>query len=75
MYDIGDPYVIYRINVTVQQLDYRQRSTEEAEGSEEFTPVWRTVGYAVIGPERIGENTNNRRSGLSSGPEVRTSIY
>ena len=80
MYDIGDPHVLYRINVTVQQLTYTQQITdlEEADSetsdskTEKVAPkeVWHTVGYAIIGPERIGDNTNRQKTGTSSGPEV-----
>ncbi len=83
MYDIGDPHVLYRINVTVQQLSYIQQTTVESDSeasdseisdSTKVVPkeVWHTVGYAIIGPERIGDNTNRQKPGTSSGPEVRS---
>ncbi len=77
MYDIGDPHVLYRINVTVQQLTYTQQTadleeTDSETKTEKVAPkeVWHTVGYAIIGPERIGDNTNRQKTGTSSGPEV-----
>ena len=73
VYDIGDPYILYRINVTVQQLDYHQIGDgEEIAGQEKATStkVWRTIGYATIGPEMIGDNTNRKKPGVTSGPEV-----
>ena len=74
VYDIGDPYLLYRINVTVQQLDYYRKSSEEDSESDESREVWRTVGYATIGPERIGDNTNRKKPGVTSGPEVLHSL-
>ena len=72
MYDIGDPYLLYRINVTVQQLDYHRKEDTE---SDEPREVWHTIGYATIGPERIGDNTNRKKPGVTSGPEVFHSLY
>ena len=70
IFDIGDPYITYKINVTVQQLDYNKRSYS-TESPEE---VWKTVGFAEIGPQRIGDNTErgveDLPRGVSSGPQV-----
>ena len=54
---------MYRINVTVQQLDYREDSGRD---------VWSTVGYATIGPQRVGDNTDRKKPGTTSGPQVTT---
>ncbi len=64
VFDIGDPYVSYTINVTVQQMDFRTI----AGGT-----TWSTVGYAEIGPERLGDNTDRNNLGTSSGPKVHNS--
>lgn len=61
MFEPLNPYVSYKINVTVQQLEYRNSFGED---------VWRTVGYAVVGPETIGQNTNQNQVGKSSTPSV-----
>jgi len=74
--DIGDPYLIYRINVTVQQLDFKMKTKKN--GKKVEREVWTTVGNAVIGPERRGDNTNRKANGKTSGPEVcttRASLY
>ena len=65
MYEINDPYVTYQINITVQQLSFVY-SIES--GQEE--KVWSTIGYAIVGPERIGQNTNANQVGATSGPMV-----
>lgn len=51
---INPPYLTYKINVTVQQLDYKRKDTNG-----KMTSVWSTVGFAEIGPEKIGQNTNS----------------
>ena len=66
MFEIGSPYLTYQINVTVQQLDYR-RKTHDAEEKE----VWSSVGFAEIGPERVGQNTNTHQRAKTSSPKVR----
>lgn len=65
VFEINDPYVTYKIEVLVQQLDY-ERYNDKGEKEN----VWVTVGKAEIGPQRIGQNTQNRTSGRSSGPSV-----
>ena len=32
--------------------------------------MWRTIGYAEIGPDNIGQNTNQNQVGKSSGSNV-----
>ena len=71
VFEIGDPFLTYQINVTVQQYDTRVR-VEEA--SEETREVWNTLGYATVGPERPGDNTANNKDGKTSTPMVRTYI-
>lgn len=64
-----EPYIVYKINVTVQQLDYARIS----EDPDDSVDVWRTIGYVTVGPENIGDNTANvYRSGNTSGPQVAT---
>ena len=63
---IEDPYVTYKINVTVQQLDYQLIAT----GNKDKRDIWKTIGYAEIGPQRIGQNTANNQKGTTSGPKV-----
>lgn len=70
--------MLYRINVTVQQLDYHKiGDSEEMVGEEKTTStkVWRTIGYATIGPEMMGDNTNRKKSGVTSGPDVNNIIF
>ena len=64
MFDISDPYIAYRINVTVQQMDY---TTKSEDGTK---TVWKTVGYATIGPQMHIDNTNRKKPGVTSGPQV-----
>lgn len=66
MFDISDPYIAYRINVTVQQMDYTTKS-EDGDGTK---TVWKTVGYATIGPQMHIDNTNRKKPGVTSGPQV-----
>ena len=66
MFIIEDPYVTYKINVTVQQLDYQLIAT----GNKDKRDIWKTIGYAEIGPQRIGQNTANNQKGTTSGPKV-----
>ena len=73
MYDIGDPYVTYNINVTVQQFDFKTTSygdEQEGEQEQEGKEVWSTVGYAEIGPQRMGDNTQRQNKAKTSGPQV-----
>ena len=70
MFDIEDPYVSYKINITVQQLDYQQNQYDENGLETEPKDVWKTVGYAEIGPQRVGQNTNQNQVGETSGPQV-----
>lgn len=65
MFIINDPYLTYKINVTVQQLDYQRINTT---GMKE--DVWRTIGNAEIGPQKIGQNTAQDQAGQASGPMV-----
>ena len=67
VFEIGDPFLTYQINVTVQQYDTRVRVEE---GSEETREVWNTLGYATVGPEKPGDNTGNNHVGKASTPMV-----
>ena len=70
IFEVGDPYTTYKINVTVQQLDYNQRAYDKSATTEE---VWKTVGFAEIGPQNIGDNTargDKLLDATSSGPQV-----
>ena len=69
VYEIGDPYLTYKINVTVQQLDYQERSYKKGK-NQKLKDIWYTVGYAEIGPERMGQNTDQNQVGKTSGPKV-----
>ncbi len=64
VYDIGDPYLLYRIKVTVEQLAYTQ---SEAGGEQ----VWNTIGEVTVGPERIGNFVDSEDI---SAPRVRIYI-
>ncbi len=55
VYEIGDPYLLYRIKVKVDQLIYTQQG---AHGRQ----VWDTVGEATVGPERIGNAVDSDSS-------------
>lgn len=70
-FEILEPYIVYKINVTVQQLDYSKVSDDP----DDKVDVWRTIGYVTVGPEKIGDNTaNSYKSGHTSGPQVATPI-
>ena len=66
MCEIRTPFLVYTVNVTVQQLDFKSKGEDGQEGED----VWRTVGYVEIGPRRIGDNTARKHKGKSSGPQV-----
>ena len=66
MFEPQRPYVTYKINVTVQELDYRDTSSLNGVSRN----VWKTVGYAIVGPETPGQNTNQNQVGKSSTPNV-----
>lgn len=66
VFEALQPYITYKINVTVQELDFNRVTTEGA--SED---VWRTIGFAEIGPDNIGQNTNQNQVGSTSGPNVK----
>ena len=65
VFEIGEPFLTYQINVTVQQYDTMVRV-----GSDETKELWHTIGYATVGPERPGDNTANRQTGKTSTPKV-----
>ena len=68
-FEILEPYIIYVINVTVQQLDYSKVSDDP----DDKVDVWRTIGYVTVGPQNIGGNTANAyKEGFTSGPQVTT---
>jgi len=63
-----EPFLTYKINVTVQQLDY---SRLEDDSGDDEVDVWRTIGYVIVGPHKIGDNTaNSYGPSDSSGPQV-----
>ena len=66
MCEIRTPFLVYTVNVTVQQLDFKSKGEDGEEGKD----VWKTVGYVEIGPRRIGDNTARKHKGKSSGPQV-----
>ena len=70
IFRVEPPYLTYKINVTVQQLDYNRRG---ADGK--TTGVWSTVGFAEIGPEQIGQNTNTNQFAKTSSPQVQSIIH
>lgn len=74
VFEVKDPYLSYKINVTVQQLDYKEYYTNLVNNKNEKRDIWRTVGFAEIGPETIGQNTNQNQVGKASGPEVSKNI-
>ena len=65
VYEIGDPYVTYQINVTVEQVSHTYENNIG-----QVQEVWSTIGYAIVGQERIGQNTNHNQDGDASGPMV-----
>lgn len=65
--EIRDPFLTYTVNVTVQQLELELRDNSGKEGKRE---VWKTVGFAEIGPQRFGDNTQRKNPGKTSGPQV-----
>ena len=66
-FEVMEPFLTYKINVTVQQLDYSVLE-DDADGEGD---VWRTIGYVVVGPHKIGDNTaNSYGPSDSSGPQV-----
>uniref|UniRef100_A0A1X7UMY0 Generative cell specific-1/HAP2 domain-containing protein n=1 Tax=Amphimedon queenslandica TaxID=400682 RepID=A0A1X7UMY0_AMPQE len=68
VFEVLQPYITYTINVTVQELDYKREIFGRGGGTED---VWRTIGYAEIGPDRIGQNTNQNQVGKSSGTNIK----
>ena len=77
VFDVGDPYIAYRINVTVQQVDYTATATKsknddstKSENADSPKTVWKTIGYATIGPQMHTDNTNRKKPGVTSGPQV-----
>jgi len=67
-FEVMKPFLTYKINVTVQQLDYS--SLEDDPGDVEID-IWRTIGYVVVGPQKVGDNTaNSYGPSDSSGPQV-----
>lgn len=65
-FEVLEPFLTYKINVTVQQLDYSRLGADDGEAD-----VWRTIGYVVVGPHKIGDNTANTYGPSdSSGPQV-----
>ena len=63
MFEVEEPFVTYKINVTVQQLRKPLYKDEEEK--------WVTVGFAQIGPEQQGANIQGSlQDGTSSGPQV-----
>lgn len=71
VFDVGDPYIAYRINVTVQQVDYTATATK-SKNDDSTKTVWKTIGYATIGPQMHIDNTNRKKPGVTSGPQVYT---
>lgn len=71
MCEIRTPFLVYTVNVTVQQLDFKSKGEDGQEGED----IWRTVGYVEIGPRRIGDNTARKHKGKSSGPQVCYQLY
>jgi hypothetical protein len=67
VFEVNQPYLSYRVNVTVQELQYITRNLS----TNQLNEVWKTVGYAVIGPQTIGQNTNQNQVGETSGPNVK----
>ena len=65
VFEIGEPFLTYQINVTVQQYDTMVRVD-----TDEVRELWHTIGYATVGPERPGDNTANRQTGETSTPKV-----
>ncbi|XP_065882454.1 hapless 2-like [Dysidea avara] len=67
-FEVMEPFLTYKINVTVQQLDYSVLE-DDADGEGD---VWRTIGYVVVGPHKIGDNTaNSYGPSDSSGPQIK----
>lgn len=60
--------------MTVQQVDYSVPATESAKNDQSATKtVWKTIGYATIGPQMHIDNTNRKKPGVTSGPQVHAS--
>lgn len=69
VFDVGDPYIAYQINITVQQVDYTAPATK-SKNQDSTKIVWKTIGYATIGPQMHIDNTNRKKPGVTSGPQV-----
>lgn len=52
-------------------MDYTV-ATKSEDGSK---TVWKTVGYATIGPQMHIDNTNRKKPGVTSGPQVCQKSY
>ena len=67
-FEVMEPFLTYKINVTVQQLDY---SNLEDDPGDDEVDIWRTIGYVIVGPQKVGDNTaNSYGPSDSSGPQV-----
>eukprot|EP00731_Ephydatia_muelleri_P027288 Em0019g161a len=65
IFEIGNPYVTYWINITVERLGYMAKA---ADGRQ--MPVWSTVGSTLIGPQNIGDNTASKKNSTTDVPEI-----
>lgn len=65
---IGNPYLIYTIRVTLQQLNFEtvQNGTQRLLKKQ----IWRTIGNTFVGPQRESHNIPEVRKGNSSSPQV-----
>lgn len=67
VHDIGNPYMTYTIKVTLQQLDFQNKTSSENNTSEN---VWRTIGTAYVGPQMEAQNIPEAIRGNASSPQV-----
>lgn len=71
VHEIGQPYVTYTIRVTLQQLDFKNKTLSKNGTTES---VWRTIGTAYVGPQTESHNIPEMIKGNSSSPEVMTAV-
>ena len=69
MYSIGDPYIEYTINVTLQQLNFIK---DKDENGKKIDPVeeWIDIGHVVVSPKSEGRSIDEKGKGNSSTPRV-----
>ena len=74
VHEIRDPYLVYTIKVTLQQLNFEQKVL--ARNGTKLPPkqVWRTIGTSYVGPDQEASHIAEVNKGNSSSPQVRSTL-